>query len=201
MIIPTLFLWPLLQKFPSRGKYTLSPSLDFSTNPTKGQFMSSFDSSKQVINDFQGNILSSKAGLLFNTHKYYIGYSVVILNHLSKNRNNPPGYLEGFRSYLQFGYTFQRSSESKFSFTPQFAFSLSEKRYPYDDVVGFDGINLNFRYTNFIAGLNDTGIHLGYQNEKMRFMLSSNIGNWIYPPTNLSFRYIFKQNDKNPSRF
>lgn len=183
-------------KISIKGKYTLSPSLDLSFLP----YRTLFNGSSNPSTTSQGVSLSSKAGLLFNSNKYYIGYSVVIF---IRNKVSLPEkttfYYKDFLSYLQFGYTFQRSPESKFSFTPQFALSLSEKRHPDDDVVGFDGINLNFKYTQYIGGFNNSGVHLGYQNEKMRLMVSKSINNLIGIPGsfNLSFRYIFKQDNQN----
>ncbi|MCU0355176.1 MAG: hypothetical protein MUD08_15775, partial [Cytophagales bacterium] len=109
----------------------------------------------------------------------------------------------------QFGYTFHRSSESKFSFTPQLLFLtgadarrafLSSRFWlfaPFRCFVLTD-IMLNFRYKKVIWGLNGAGIHVGYQSSQIRIMLSQGIQSASGESYigNLSFRYIFKQNDQ-----
>ena len=204
-------------KISIKGKYTLSPSLNISYGMAELDYVNT--SSYNLPDDKlieSVRMTGSKAGLLFNANKYYIGYSVSLVNHY--NYKNEKGdkisyrNTEGFKSWLQMGYTFQRSSESKFSFTPQLVFSISEKRYSGDNVIQLHAINLNFRYKQFIAGFNNTGIQLGFQNERLRLMFSSGFG--ILSPWegayafrtrpyydrplngNLSFRYIFKNTDK-----
>lgn len=181
-------------KISIKGKYTLSPSIDIS------RLSGNFYNNEFYINrtELQTSI-NSKAGLLFNTQKYYIGYSVYLLNQEKTiydiSFRNP----RRFRSFLQFGYSFRRTSESKFSFTPQFVLSLSEKRFPEEKVMLIEAVNLTFRYSQYIAGINNTGFHLGIQKEGLRVVLSSRIGlSTSYEPYsgNLSFRYIFKNTDK-----
>lgn len=184
-------------KISIKGKYTLSPSLEFSG--TSGTFYEWENGFYNLWN----NRLSSKAGILFNTQKYYIGYSVYILDQAKRTAGNSYHRKNRFISYLQLGYTFQRSSDSKFSITPQIVVSLSEKSQSELDVVEIAAVNLNFRYKQYMAGLNNTGFHLGIQKEKLRIMFSSRLGlSTSYEPYsgNLSFRYVFANADKPGGR-
>lgn len=177
-------------KFSIQGKYTLSPAVDF----TYG----SSTYSEKDFPEYSGKHewVRSRVGVLFNTNKYYIGYSV---DWLDKNYNY-------FRSYLQMGYTYQRSSESKFSFTPQLAFRIRDNKINLGSgpqhigpIVKLSDINLNFRYKQFIWGWSNVGYHVGWQTEKVRLMAGVSVRRLFtknyYDPIfgNLSFRYIFKQ--------
>ena len=184
-------------KFSIKGKYTVSPSLDF-THSSGNDFFTDFH---YYLGDYKS--LSTRAGLLFNSSKYYVSYSVYLLNQLKTIDQKSPWNREGFKSYLQFGYSFQRSIDSKFSFTPQFAFRISEKGIPEENIVGWQNINLSFRYTKYIAGINPLGLQLGIQNEKLRLLLSSEFGliSSFRPYSgNLSFRYIFKNSENGGIR-
>lgn len=118
---------------------------------------------------------------------------------------------------LQAGYTFQRSTESKFSFTPQIMVRAIGDRYnhytnsdyffeefeytfdrPYSLLLRY---NLNFRYSKFIGGLNNAGVHVGFQNDRLRVMVTNRgLLNFFQPGSsyngNLSFRYVFKEKTK-----
>lgn len=188
-------------KFSIDGKYTISPSVGLSYG--RGNTEANFPSLMGPLGharDYppgQHQWLDSRLGLLFNTSKYYIGYSAYIVNrHYFNNENS--GLLSGkFISYLQAGYTFQKNADSKFSFTSQVAYrigaskGLSVSQYIFDT-----GLNLTFRYDKYLAGLNNTGIHLGWQNRKLRIISTTNPfaygGSRFFAVGNLSFRYIFK---------
>lgn len=199
-------------KFSIKGKYTLSPSVDFSLQ--HGSFNSQAAPGHSLYVPESGSYmhLSSKLGLLFNTHKYYIGYSASIFGKTNlsweetPNTYNPllrqgihPGYTW---QTIQAGYTFQKNPESEFSFTPQLAFSLA---------LGDEGTNLNLkfnltaRYKRYLAGLDGSmpfvGAHVGYQTDKWRLMLNQHITNIdeenaIPFSGNISFRYLFNKTDK-----
>jgi hypothetical protein len=192
-----------------KGKYTISPSLDF----TYG--MADLIENRKLIPDtvdfsynrgrFHG--ISSRAGILFNTNKFYAGYSVTMFNQaIGDERYNP---LTGvrtffFESYIQLGYTFQKKSASKFSFTPQVAVEIS--RYTHSNRISIapTAFNLNFRYKQFIWGLNNVGLHLGWQTDKLRLMVSNNYGfstrDEFRYTGNLSFRYILGNKAHGPGR-
>lgn len=181
-------------KISIKGKYTLSPSVDISR--LAGNF---YSNELNISRTELQTSINSKAGLLFNTPKYYIGYSVYLFDKEKMVYDNSFRNPRRFRSYLQLGYSFRKTSESKFSFTPQIAIRLQEKTHPDDDVMDHTAINLTFRYSQYIAGINNTGFHLGIQKENLRIMFSSMIGlSTSREPYsgNLSFRYIFKNADK-----
>jgi hypothetical protein len=195
-------------KFSFKGKYTLSPSLDFNFSSSNFQYIANppFDT---IYNYLNGNHLAfnSRAGILFNTNKLYIGYSMVLLSSsLGKNRI-PQNRLQSYRfqSYFQIGYTFQKSETSKFSFTPQIVIEFSEHEFENRLNILLAGLNLNFRYKQFIWGLNDEGIHLGWQTDKVRLMLTNDYGRvsglsnsleGFRYEGNLSLRYILGNSSK-----
>jgi hypothetical protein len=148
-------------KISLNGKWTFSPSLDLS-----------YHAGRSIVqgNRWGGNVESegwrSRAGLLFNTSKFYVGYSVAVVDYLSIRYAN--GVTESGRpyrlaSFLQIGYTFQRSPESNFSFTPQLTIATGSNQYSsfaYDDRIGinfFEAFHLNFRYKQFICGRQQHG--------------------------------------------
>lgn len=210
------FALAVAPKFSLKGKYTVSPSLDLSYG-ANDQISKTLPNTNSTIRQVNGYDLQSRAGLLVNTRKWYIGYSVEIpLRNAYRFRGFdglviPPSSdttltsTKKFNSYWQFGYTFQRSSESKFSFTPQVVFrtgwdpSLRFGRNNGFRYLSLVAINLNFRYQKFIWGINNTGIHLGWQTDKVRVMLSNGFGyngresGYI---GNATFRYMLKQNDR-----
>ncbi len=183
-------------KFSLKGKYTLSPSVDILYNQSRTTYDNWADTNeKQIVN---GNFLQSRVGLLFNTQKWYVGYSIYLVRQSKvRYRISTPvsSYNPLFNSYWQLGYTFQRNSESKFSFTPQLVFRTG---YDYTEVFRyfrFYLLNFTFRYQKFIWGLNSAGYHIGFQNKQMRIFLTSLIKNVSSDPPyigNLSFRYTFK---------
>lgn len=187
-------------KFSLKGKYTISPSLELT-----------YGSSNVTINNWvvtneprytSGYAWQSRAGLLVNTRKWYFGYSIDIPLQ-NTYQYNLAGILvfqpARFNSYWQFGYTFQRSSESRFSFTPQIAFRTGTERYGDFRYFGPVAINLNFRYQKFIWGINNSGIHLGWQTDRVRVMLSngySSEGRETGYTGNATFRYMLKNSDR-----
>ena len=147
--------------------------------------------------------IQSRAAILFNTQKWYVGYSVDLFTHREIRYSSADfgaNLNRRFNSYWQFGYTFQRSSESKFSFTPQLLFRTGDGRVFSGDrgfaYFNFTAFNLNFRYQKVIWGVNNAGFHVGWQTKPMRIMLSSGFENGgfsgRYYVGNLSFRYVFK---------
>lgn len=189
-------------KFSIGGKYTISPSVDLSYG--RGNTEANFPSVIGPINiarnypPGQHQWLESRLGLLFNTSKYYIGYSAYVLNRHYYNNKHSGLLSDQFISYLQAGYTFQRKADSKFSFTPQVAYrigaseGLSVSQYIFDI-----GLNLTFRYDKYLAGLNNRGFHVGWQNEKLRIMSTTNLlaygGLRSFGMGNLSVRYVFNE--------
>jgi hypothetical protein len=146
-------------KFSFKGKYTLSPSLDFSfgASTIEAEFRPPFDTLFDYLN---GNHygLNSRAGLLFNSNKLYVGYSINLLSRaIGDTPINPAGNVRSgyFESYLQAGYTFQKNSESKFSFTPQLVVEVYRNMYENKISIRPGSYNLNFRYKEFIWGLNN----------------------------------------------
>jgi hypothetical protein len=160
------------------------------------------------------HVIQSRAGILFNTNKFYIGYSVHLIDHYKRGYKNDTinfsqsGRVNNFTSYLQLGYTFRRSATSDFSFTPQLAlfigtnslFSLPDGPRRLWDYFSPEALNLTFRYKKVIWGLNNTGVHVGYQSDRIKIMLSSIVGlagrNGQGYTANLSSRYVFMGGDQ-----
>lgn len=190
-------------KFSIKGKYTLSPSINLNYIASNSEA------------DYFGGIegFGSRFGIMWNTPKYYIGYSFNGINNYHWHFNYPVD-MDGkvpyhFMSYLQAGYTFQKSKDSKFSFTPQLVLLVT---HPYSSFFNnaldryVQAFNFNFRYKTFIWGVNNAGIHLGFQNERFRLMLTNDVGyfdsNFNHTKQynldaraydgNIALRYIFK---------
>ncbi|MDO1449145.1 hypothetical protein Q0590_22905 [Rhodocytophaga aerolata] len=193
-------------KFSIEGKYTVSPALEIGYGQTNSMWPryridrdSSFD---KLVGKAYG--ISSKAGLLFNSNKLYLGYAVSLFRHTTGSRLLIPA--RGFNSYLQAGYTFQRSAQSAFSFTPQLVIQISRLSHQPKVHVGVEAYNFTFRYKHVIWGINNAGIHVGWQTEKLRLMLSNDAGvfnrngaDTMYSG-NLSFRYVFSRKNQIPGR-
>ncbi|CAN5469321.1 hypothetical protein BH23BAC1_BH23BAC1_23330 [soil metagenome] len=182
-------------KFSVKGKYTFSPSLDFhysSVNP--------YNTAWPFLSEKHGRI-QSNFGLLLNTKKYYIGYSVSLMNRIFFNNDQPSLARDEFRSNIHGGYTFQRSPNSNFSFTAQLAFLIVHNREFQESWV-FIPFNFTFRQKILIWGISNAGLHLGLQNARLRLMISNNLGipneNHI---SNLSFRYLLPGRSYSSSGF
>jgi hypothetical protein len=215
-------------KISLKGKYTISPSIDFTyaateINRTLNQ-IPVIDNRDDIIGQQQG--INSNAGILFNTNKLYIGYSMSILRRtIGDSQYNPANIRQRswFYSNLQAGYTFQKNSESKFSFTPQIVVYLVKYNYSPRISIGLQAFNANFRYKQFIWGVNDGGVyyytrgnykrqltemggvHIGWQTDKFRVMFTNSYSRkrtyeeFDYRG-NLSFRYILGSKDQKSGR-
>jgi hypothetical protein len=192
------FALAVAPKFSIKGKYTISPSLDLAYTNTWNQSYGVYIDSSWVPIDVIYHSLTSRAAILFNSNKYYLGYSVDLASRTFA-RNNIPTLSSNinkyFNSYLQMGYTFGRST-SKFSFIPQLVLQIHS--YPYENRlrIGLQALNLNFRYNKVICGFNNGGVHVGWQNEQLRFMLTNSLSfinrdsNYNSFNGSLSLRYL-----------
>lgn len=212
-------------KISLKGKYTISPSIDFSyaiddinyTLKQQPAVDTLFPSGKRYS-------IQSRAGILFNTNKLYLGYSVnVVRQVVSRSYYYPISspIKAKLESYLQAGYTFQGSSEAKFSFTPQVVIQLSKYNRETRMDYALEAFNFNFRYKQFIWGINDGGIHtvnrresslwaqggihIGWQTDKFRIVLTNSYipdkNRDVYSYTgHLSLRYIFTTNQNEQGK-
>ena len=167
-------------KISRNGKYTLSPSISIMYY----NLYSKNDNSWSSLYDG----FSSKFGLLLNTSHYYIGYAAEYLYGSSD-----------LTTALQFGYTFQKSIDSKFSFTPQLVLPIF--------LGGGIGVywpsyNLGFRYQNFIFGAISqfnypypTGFQIGWQKKGWRLILNNDFA--LEYVANFTLRYIFNHDKKS----
>jgi hypothetical protein len=165
-------------KFSVRGKYTFSPSLDVEY----GWLRESREAQPGVMwhDDMEAHWIRSRAGLLFNTDKYYVGYSAVVLQGPSWRYpyiGRKSGLYGIYLSHLQVGYTFGSSTGSKFSFTPQLALRIGEQgRYSPHSTryvgsirgrgVGVEAFSLGCRYKQFALGRQQRGRSRGLANGK-----------------------------------
>jgi hypothetical protein len=188
-------------KLSLRGKVTISPSWDVSVYRGWGQGV--FDNG-QVKEAYKVNTLRSRAGLLLNTEKFYVGYSVLLVDQFRIHPENDTTHavsvnrFEKFNSYWQLGYTFGHATKSRFSFTPQLVFRLGTPRvYVGNGRTNFHLVDfhVNFRYKKVIWGVNATGVHVGWQTDRLRIMLSDSL-EYLYRErgyaANLALRYVFK---------
>jgi hypothetical protein len=197
-------------KISLNGKYTLSPSLNLEYTAVQAPTSTvTINDTSLVRHGYTSKHWQSRAGLLFNTNKFYVGYSVDIMNDWDFNSDNGlqrSRRLDGFNSYLQLGYTFQRSPESDFSITPQVAFYMGHENSGWNktfDKLGiylFQGYNVTFRYKQFIWGVNNMGVHGGWQSRRLKLMATNAIsfegGFYWHHAANLSLRYVFRDEEQ-----
>lgn len=188
----TMISAAIAPKFSIKGKYTISPSLDI--NFLYGYF--NYNAGSHSRNGF-----SSRAGILFNTNKYYIGYSVSLFeNQYGKYNYYPYG---SFHSLLIMGYTFQKNEDSRFAFSPQIVIPMYKKSEVNGSIIDGPYYNLSFRYGNFLLGyigykyLKPAGFQVGWQYKNWRVLLNNHIYNGQYDGI-LTLRYMF--NKKNGYR-
>lgn len=184
-------------KISIKGKYTISPSVNIGYSS-----FDIFDSESYFYENGIHNGVSGRVGILFNTTYYYVGYTVNLID---------PQIIQffynyGFYSILQFGYTFQKVPDSKFSFTPQFALPIKSKAYPGDHNIYWPEYNLGFRYQNYLFSIISrldisfpTGFLLGWQKNAWRVALNSDFA--YYYQADLSVRYIFNLDKKSKHIF
>ena len=162
-------------KFSFKGKYTIAPFIDFSVhNPDRENF--TYYSSMYRYN-YQYTAILTRAGVLLNSARAYVGVTVSISEKkiFEELTNTPPFQIsDNVSAIFQAGYTYQRFPDSDFSFTPQIA--ITYKHSPVLRGFEFNDISLIGRYKKFIGGLNVPGIVLGYQNERLKFMVSQ----WLF---------------------
>lgn len=198
-------------KFSIKGKYTISPSLDFSYAGWYVKYKEgSYWDTIQLSYTGKYRSMKSRVGILFNANKFYAGYSISIMERIV--RSDVAYSIKGLQSYLQLGYVFERSATSKFAFTPQLLIGIAEERryfvspanYNYKIQINLEAINLNFRYKQVIAGVNNAGFHIGWQNDHIRVMMSNNLRRIAEESGymgNLSFRYVFNSKSANVIRY
>jgi hypothetical protein len=168
-------------KFSYKGKITFAPFADFSFDYDKIRFPD-FPSSSYPTN-YNANSYGIRTGFLINSAKAYLGLSANVLDYatattpLIKDRLR---FLSEMSYQVQTGYTFQRTPESKFSFTPQIVVSYAHfsfedqqnhvtKKYTAISLIDF---NMMFRYKKLITGFNCNGIVLGYQNSRFKLQIA-----------------------------
>jgi hypothetical protein len=222
-------------KISFKGKYTFSPFIDLSYDRSQFNFPDDYVAgfpSEFVTHDFK-----IRSGFLLNSTRSYIGLTAYVADYATE-LSLVDGQLmmdEKWRTFsdmsytLQAGYTFQQTPVSKFSFTPQLAISYSHHlKYDYAisgpvraNAIALLDLNLMFRYTEFLIGINSTGLALGYQTDRLKLVFTNfysingsegkelNLGNhtyfttkpvneWSAPKTytgNISLRYIFKSKE------
>lgn len=190
-------------KISSKGKYTLAPFADFYFGHKRDTLADDMNYFGKTITagQYHWNDFGIKTGFLVNSDKAYVGLSAQILNYTqSPYADKSLNFFHEVVYALQMGHTFQRKQESKFSFTLQLVFwwqRYQAVRYPYTTAkwhLRYEGdLNLVFRYTKFIAGLNFTGVMVGYQNNKFKLQISNFWSREAYSGS-ISLRYTFRKN-------
>lgn len=190
-------------KFSFRGKYTIAPFVDFSlTSVDKLLNYFTYDSPVREYN-FQHKAFLSRTGFLINSAKAYVGLTVTVLE--SKFDEKKPvddpvrsSLEQNVDAIFQAGYTFQRSPDSDHSFTPQIAIRWDKNARRR---IGLHDVSLIWRYKKFIYGMSVPGIAMGYQNDRIRFLVSQ----WFFTPHNIlvgvGVRYKLKSNNTSTIPF
>ena len=197
-------------KFSISGKYTFSPAVSLEMLNTDQNYRSDMDINGGGFYDFKlkkriDNYFSITGGVLFNSKKLFTGLTY------KKALNNRFGSDVKYQwnATFQIGYVFQRTDDSKFSFSPSAVFKLNNyTSFAYDEVnkvnhlrystaglVVPDLLNLNFRYSKLIWGIG-TDFMIGYQsaNNNLRIMaISSNNSQEI------NLRYVFNKKNQGKS--
>lgn len=190
-------------KISIKGKYTISPSLDFGFSSSHFDYYGNgqnWTPNPELDTGIKYR-LNSSIGLLFNTDRYYFGYSISLFAGEFGDIK-----LNSFYSNLQVGYTFQRNDQSKFSFTPQFRVVIKDKDEYYTYNVSKPFYNLGIRYGQILTSIissNDfkpNGFQIGWQKNGWRIISSNEFNKHyhytIYIPS-LSVRYIFNRQEKS----
>jgi hypothetical protein len=177
-------------KFSFRGKYTFAPFADFSYEASNYKFEYPFLILRHdTISHWKNKNLITKTGFLINSSKAYIGVSAQVLTvwTLGYRDTTITHFLSQMKYTLQAGYTFQRTPESKFSFTPQLL--VYYDRYSYVNQTTLQrvhintievlDINLMFRHQKIIWGINSTGLMLGYQTNRFKLQVTNSRTNII----------------------
>jgi hypothetical protein len=175
-------------KFSFKGKYTFSPFADFGYGKYnyKNTFTTHTDSGyvTKVYARYDYNSFQIRTGFLLNSAKAYFGITVGLLDYATVGY---PAFAKRFRfltnmNYaLQAGYTFQRTPESDFSFTPQLLFSYGRFRFENSQThlkevynsFALTDLNLTFRYKKIIWGLNNDGLMVGLQTNRFKLQINN----------------------------
>jgi hypothetical protein len=172
-------------KFSFKGKYTFAPFADFSFGRYNYRNLPGYLT--YYPESYHINSYGIKTGFLVNSENAYIGISANIF-HYSTTSPALRNYVSAFTNMtyvLQTGYTFQRTPESRFSFTPQLVVSYERLNIP-SSIRGIEkklhnitllDLSLMFRYKKFIYGTNSRGLMLmlGYQNNRFKLLVNGGI--------------------------
>lgn len=201
-------------KISIKGKYTLSPSIEYSNMDFERKvFAENWGPKDTYITS--ANIYSLRSGLLFNTKKFYAGISIDILaqqkgitaTDIEKRAKRGLSI-----SSIQAGYTHQTSDDSKFSFTPQVWIGRRSAIYNLFEYDGYNyRLNLGLRYKKFLfgPGIGSTDIYknalhlmVGFQKNSWRVMyihesptlnFTPRIGKQFLYIGSLSVRFVFSK--------
>ncbi|WMJ72357.1 type IX secretion system membrane protein PorP/SprF [Cytophagaceae bacterium ABcell3] len=179
-------------KISINGKWTISPSVSASVNHQHFR-LDETPFNPSLLGDETN--LHLGAGLLLNSKRFYLGYSIY---HLPTAVRGGRYSTSPWTSMVQAGYTFQRSEEANFAFTPQLLWIIRNEFTPTRNLFPA-GVSLNFRYKNILFGMGQTPeqspcIMIGYQSGRFRIMhmfvthLDLEEGSYA---GSLSFRYLF----------
>lgn len=170
----------LAPKFSFNGKYTLSPSIQASWYNYVHYVKLDYNDVNSTIPEtvkYSQDKFFLKFGLLFNSRKFFIGltYTLPHIPNPDYDLSTVPRYKYQNLDFIS-GYTFRKSEDAKFSFTP--SVFIGERTRKQDEylfsVPRIYAMNLtfNFKYKNAIAGIDlKRNLMLGYEGKKLRIML------------------------------
>ena len=171
-------------KFSFKGKYTFAPFADFSYARFHTRWT---NDPPNLTSDYVTHNFKIQSGFLINSARAYLGVSANVASYATEVSTMEEKWrtLSNMVYTLQAGHTFQRTPESKFSFTPQLALSfMSYSFMSYQNngnimtkvrvnVINLMDLNLMCRYGKLIGGINSSGLVLGYQTEKFRLQMTN----------------------------
>ncbi|MBO9702758.1 MAG: hypothetical protein J7604_21275 [Sporocytophaga sp.] len=198
-------------KISIRGKYTIAPSLGLNYKHLSYDFQApggnvNYDSSKIKFENFKSEIFYLSMGLLFNTEKFYIGYSH-FFQAFNGARNMNSFYEEDYRSgkqygIIQVGYKFQKNKDSKSSYTLQ-KVVWTNRKFDLITIV-IDGLTFTYKYKKILAGIStgsSSHFGIGYQSNKLKIFYSQNLDLSNFYHGELSCRLLIPNKKKTFYQF
>jgi hypothetical protein len=174
-------------KYSLKGKYTIASFVGFTVS--EANFVSQQMPSHHLAQSFS-------VGFLANSTKAYVGISTNVV--VQPKRSGSPYFV------AQAGYTFQRTPDAKFSFTPQIVLAYSHEFPSLSLRALLPDYSFMFRHEKFIWGITRAGLSVGYQKLNFKIQITqdvngisdvfeSKVSSLQSYQGNIAVRYVFKK--------
>ncbi len=197
-------------KISIRGKYTIAPSVGLNFRHYNYNFYSGKNIHYLDKQSFKSDIFYISTGLLFNTKQFYVGYAYFFAPYTGganiRSLYEDKNLKEKSYGYIQAGYNFRKSMDSKASYTIQ-SIIMTKTKMDWNDLI--NNINFTFKYKKVLLGLSTSSFGgaqwfagLGYQTEKIKIFYSQNLQyvNYLYSGE-LSCRILIPNKQKTFYQF